>query len=142
MNELGAAVIVENVLISRNSCCCLIRIFSIKMSQLQDGYVYILKCSDESYYVGSTICINTRLRQHQNGDGSNHTMKRLPVSLVYCKYFPAISDAFAFEKQLQGWSRKKKEALMKGQFNQLRELSKCQNSSAFNYSDFVKQLGH
>ena len=65
---------------------------------------------------------------------------RLPVSLIYCKYFPVISDAFAFEKQLQGWSRKKKEALLKGQIDELRALSKCQNSTAFDLSDFVKRL--
>ncbi|MGD1944915.1 MAG: GIY-YIG nuclease family protein [Croceivirga sp.] len=90
---------------------------------MNKGYVYILECSDGSYYTGSTIDIETRLQQHQNGQGANHTKKRLPVQLVYLEEFTRIDMAFNREKQIQGWSRKKKEALINGEYNQLPNLS-------------------
>lgn len=93
------------------------------------GYVYILKCADGSYYTGSTKNLEQRLWQHQNGQGSNHTRKHLPVTLMFAEYFERIDDAFAREKQIQGWSRKKKEALIHRNFNQLHELARCQNES-------------
>ncbi len=89
--------------------------------------MYILKCSDNSYYTGSTNNIELRLWQHQNGEGANHTKKRLPVKLIFVEEFERIDIAFEKEKQVQGWSRKKKEALVNGNYNQLHELSKCQN---------------
>ena len=88
-------------------------------------YVYILECSDGSYYTGSTKDIIKRIEQHSNGHGANHTKKRLPISLVYLEEFTKVSEAFYREKQIQGWSRKKKEALIQGNFNQLLELSKA-----------------
>jgi putative endonuclease len=93
------------------------------------GFMYILKCSDESYYTGSTNNIEYRLWQHQNGEGANYTRKRLPVELVFLEEFERVDIAFEKEKQVQGWSRKKKEALVNGNFNRLHELSKCQNLS-------------
>lgn len=87
------------------------------------GFVYILLCADGSYYTGSTKNINKRIQQHQNGHGANHTAKRLPISLVYLEEFTTIAEAFKREKQIQGWSRKKKEALIEGKFNQLPNLS-------------------
>lgn len=76
------------------------------------GYTYILLCSDGSYYTGSTNNLELRLKQHQNGEGANHTKKHLPVVLVYYEEFSRIDEAFYREKQIQGWSRKKKEALI------------------------------
>ena len=87
------------------------------------GYTYILECSDGSYYTGSTKYIELRFKQHQRGEGANHTKKRLPVKLVYLEEFARIDHAFYREKQIQGWSRKKKEALIHGKFNQLPLLS-------------------
>jgi len=87
------------------------------------AYIYILKCSDDSYYTGSTKDMEKRLWQHQNGEGANHTKKRLPVELVYVEVCSLIDEAFAREKQIQGWSRKKKEALMRQNFELLRSLS-------------------
>lgn len=78
------------------------------------GYMYILECSDNSYYTGSTRDIERRLRQHMEGTGANHTAKRLPVTLLYYEEYDRIDHAFYREKQVQGWSRKKKEALMDG----------------------------
>ena len=85
--------------------------------------MYILICADDSYYIGSTIDLDRRLRQHQNGEGANHTKKRLPVELVYSEEFQRIDLAFYREKQIQKWSRKKKEALINRQHQDLPELS-------------------
>lgn len=87
------------------------------------GYMYILLCADGSYYTGSTIDLERRLEQHQNGEGANHTKKHLPVSLLYYEEYPRIDEAFYREKQVQGWSRKKKEALIEGNSNLLPELA-------------------
>lgn len=88
------------------------------------GYMYILKCSDGSYYTGSTINLDKRLEEHSAGLGSNHTKNRLPVKLVYFEEFQRIDSAFQREKQIQGWSRVKKEALINRNPDLLPELSK------------------
>ena len=87
------------------------------------GYMYILLCTDGSYYTGSTKYLELRMQQHWNGDGANHTRKYPPVELVYVEEFSRIDHAFYREKQVQGWSRKKKEALIKGCFESLSGLS-------------------
>ena len=89
------------------------------------GYMYILLCANGSYYTGSTIDLERRLAQHQNGEGANHTKKHLPVNLVYYEEYPRIDTAFYREKQVQGWSRKKKEALIEGHSELLPELAKA-----------------
>lgn len=89
------------------------------------GYMYILLCANGSYYTGSTIDLERRLAQHQNGEGANHTKKHLPVTLVYYEEYPRIDTAFYREKQVQGWSRKKKEALIEGNSESLPELAKA-----------------
>ena len=94
-----------------------------------EGYMSILRCVDDSYYTGSTKNMTIRLWQHQNGLGAKHTAKRLPVELVYVEVFDRIDEAFWREKQVQGWSRKKKEALMASDFNQLHLLAECQNET-------------
>ena len=71
------------------------------------------------------------LTQHQNGEGANHTKKRLPVKLIYYEEFQRIDFAFYREKQVQGWCRKKKEALMRGMPEELNKLSECVNESHF-----------
>ena len=76
------------------------------------GYMYILLCADGSFYTGSTNNLQLRLEQHQSGEGANYTRRRLPIELVYFEEFNRISDAFFREKQVQGWSRKKKLALI------------------------------
>ncbi|WP_235108808.1 GIY-YIG nuclease family protein [Acaryochloris sp. 'Moss Beach'] len=82
--------------------------------KLSMPYMYILKCADDSYYTGSTWSLKKRLAQHQCGEGARHTARRLPVELVYFEEFARVEDAFRREKQVQGWGRKKKEALMAG----------------------------
>ena len=88
------------------------------------GYCYILECTDGSYYTGSTKDISRRLEEHQNGLGANYTSKRLPVILIYYEEYDRIDQAFNREKQIQGWSRKKKEALINSEFDKLPELAK------------------
>ncbi|URA10897.1 GIY-YIG nuclease family protein [Thermospira aquatica] len=88
------------------------------------GYVYILRCSDGTYYTGSTTNLELRLSQHQNGQGANYTKKRLPVELVYYEEYQRIDEAFAREKQIQRWSHKKKEALIQGHLDDLPRLAK------------------
>ncbi|WP_367183256.1 GIY-YIG nuclease family protein [uncultured Aquimarina sp.] len=93
--------------------------------------MYILECSDGSYYTGSTKNIDRRLQQHQNGEGANHTKKRLPVKLLYYEEYGRIDTAFYREKQVQGWSRAKKEALMNGDLEELHDLAECTNGTHF-----------
>ena len=95
-----------------------------KPQKMIKGYMYILKCSDGSYYTGSTKDLDKRILQHQSGEGANHTSKRLPVKLVYYEEFMRIDEAFFREKQVQKWSKKKKEALINGEFEDLKSLSK------------------
>ncbi|MFD2099360.1 GIY-YIG nuclease family protein [Flagellimonas iocasae] len=97
------------------------------------GYVYILECSDGSYYTGSTIDLEKRFEEHQDGRGANHTKKRLPVKLVYVEEYLSIAAAFEREKQIQGWSRVKKEALVKGEYETLPYLAECKNETHYKY---------
>src|SRR5688572_30728802 len=87
-------------------------------------WVYILECCDDSYYVGSTKNLQLRLSQHQEGIGANYMSKRLPAKLVYCEEYDRIDDAFYREKQVQGWTRRKREALINGQRELLPALAK------------------
>ena len=100
-------------------------------------HMYILKCVDDSYYTGSTWNLKKRLAQHQRGEGARHTAKRLPVELVYFEKFARVEDAFRREKQVQGWSRRKKEALMAGDVNELKRLAECRNESRAGF-DFAQ----
>jgi len=95
------------------------------------GYMYILECSDGSFYTGSTKYLDLRIRQHQSGEGANHTKKHLPVKLIYYEEFSRIDHAFYREKQVQGWSRKKKEALIDGEFERLHFEAECKNETHY-----------
>jgi putative endonuclease len=81
---------------------------------MRKGFMYILECADCSYYNGSTKNLERRLWEHQNMLGANYTKRRLPVKLIYYEEYTKIDEAFYREKQVQGWSRKKKEALING----------------------------
>jgi putative endonuclease len=96
------------------------------------GYMYILLCSDLTYYTGSTNNLELRVKKHQAGQGANYTAKRLPVKLLYYEEYSHVALAFKREKQVQGWSRKKKEALMRGDSDNLHDLAACKNVSHFN----------
>ena len=86
--------------------------------------VYILKCSDQSYYVGVTNDIDTRISQHTEGiNPKAYTYRRRPVTLVFQEHFSDVNQAIAFEKQVKGWRREKKEALINRDWNLLPNLS-------------------
>lgn len=88
-------------------------------------YVYILECSDGSYYVGVTNNLERRLWEHQEGYNKGcYTFSRRPVTLKYYEHFSYINSAIEREKQLKGWSRKKKEALFNSDWEELKKLSK------------------
>ena len=86
--------------------------------------MYILRCSNGQYYVGSTYNLDKRLEEHQSGEGALFTKKHLPVELVYYEQFQRIVEAFQREQQIKGWNRKKKEALINDHPELLPELSK------------------
>jgi putative endonuclease len=88
------------------------------------AWLYILKCADGSYYTGSTNNLDSRITQHIRGEGCEYTCKRLPVKLVYTEEFQSEHEAFLRERQVKGWSRAKKEALIRGDFDALVELSR------------------
>lgn len=93
------------------------------------GWMYILECSDNSYYVGSTNDLELRISQHESGEGANHTKNRLPVKMVYYEVFDRIDEAFKREKQIQKWNRKKKEALINSRPIKLKKLAECMNET-------------
>ena len=90
-------------------------------------YVYILLCADNSFYVGSTQNLDDRLKSHNDGRGAAYTFKRRPVRLVYSESFVSENDALSRERQLKRWSRGKKEALLKGNLERLKDLSKARS---------------
>jgi putative endonuclease len=89
-------------------------------------WLYILRCADGSYYVGTSRAedLDTRVSQHNQGTLPGYTSTRRPVTLVYSAHFERILDAIASERQIKGWSRAKKEALIRGDFEALPGLSK------------------
>ena len=88
------------------------------------AWVYILKCSDGSYYTGSAVDLEKRIAEHTAGTFNGYTSKRLPVELVFAYEMPTIFEAFLRERQIKGWARRKKEALIKGEWYKLIEYSK------------------
>ena len=88
------------------------------------AFTYILECSNGEYYVGSTSDIEKRLYEHQKGRGCAFTAAHLPVKLVYTEEYPTIEEAYKRERQLHKWSHAKKEALIKGDIELLKQLSK------------------
>jgi putative endonuclease len=88
-------------------------------------FVYMVECADESFYVGVTNDVERRIGEHNFGwDPTSYTHERRPVRLVYCEDFQRIEQAIAWEKQLKGWSRGKKIALIQGDWNQIQRLSR------------------
>jgi putative endonuclease len=93
---------------------------------MQGCWFYILRCADGSYYIGTSRLeeLETRVSQHNEGLFGGYTAKRRPVTLVYSAHFDRVTDAIAYERQVKGWSRAKKEALIRGDFNLLQQLAK------------------
>ncbi|MFL6749395.1 MAG: GIY-YIG nuclease family protein [Sphingomicrobium sp.] len=87
-------------------------------------WVYLLRCSDGSYYAGHTDNLEARLWQHQQGLGGDWTRRRLPVELVWCGDTPTREEALAFERRIKGWTRAKKEALIAGNWGEIGRLAR------------------
>ena len=97
--------------------------------------VYILQCSDGSYYTGVTNSLNRRIAEHENGkDSFSYTFSRRPLKLVFVQYFNDPENAIRLEKQIKGWTRKKKEALIKENWEALQKLSICKNETNYEIS--------
>jgi putative endonuclease len=90
-----------------------------------DGaWVYILRCSDGSFYTGTARAgLDKRVSEHNSGHYDGYTASRRPVTLVFSQWFDRIVDAIAAERQIKGWSRRKKEALISSDFEKLRAFS-------------------
>ena len=96
-------------------------------------FMYILRCADDTFYTGSTIDLERRVAEHSGGQGANYTRKRLPVELVYCEEYHRVDRAFYREKQVQGWSHKKKQALIDGDLFELHLLAECKNVTHYRH---------
>lgn len=87
-------------------------------------HCYLLLCADGTYYCGHTDDIDLRFAQHQSGFFPGYTFKRRPVQLVWNEAFQTREDAKAAEKQIKGWSRAKKDALIAGDWKLLSRLAR------------------
>ncbi len=115
----------------------------VEVTDIQDayGYMYILECADGSFYVGSTKDLRSRIEQHHHGKGSRHTAARGEAKLVYYEPFDRIDEAFAREKQIQGWSRAKKIALITENHHLLPPLSQNRSGCASPVAEPVEAFG-
>jgi len=93
-------------------------------------YIYILKCSDGSYYTGHTDNLEKRIAAHEAGEVSGYTWLRRPVTLVFAEELPTRLEALERERQIKGWARRKKEALINHDWGLLPELSKNRGSTS------------
>ena len=91
------------------------------------AFVYMLQCADGSYYVGSATGddLSKRVAEHEAGAYPGYTSARRPVRLVWSEHFDRIVDAIAVERKIKGWSRAKKEALIKGDWGDIRLLARA-----------------
>jgi len=89
------------------------------------AYLYILRCADGNYYVGTTRkTLEERLAEHNANLHGGYTGTRRPVTMVYAQHFETVTDAVSAERQVKGWSRAKKEAMIRGEWDRLPELAK------------------
>jgi putative endonuclease len=103
-------------------------------------YVYILECSDNSYYIGISNDAERRFQEHSLGiNRSCYTYTRRPLKLVFSQIFSDPLSAIAFEKKIKGWTRAKKKALIDGKWELLPELSK---SHTKNPTQMLRQAQH
>jgi putative endonuclease len=93
-------------------------------------HAYLLRCNDGSYYAGHTDDLDRRMAQHATGELGGYSAKRLPVTLVWSDAFQTRNAAFAVERQLKGWSRAKKEALIAGDWKLIAQLARCRSALA------------
>ena len=87
-------------------------------------WVYLLQCADQSYYVGHTDELEKRLLQHKRGEVGGYTSTRRPVRVIFTQEFASREEALAAERQIKGWSRRKKAALARGDWSEMSRLSR------------------
>ncbi len=88
------------------------------------AYVYILRCSDGTFYTGSTSNLEARLWMHQEGRGAEYTKDRLPVTLAWAQEYEHVADAYGVERKLHGWSHAKRQAVIDGNWHLLPSLAR------------------
>ncbi len=88
-------------------------------------WVYMLRCSDDSYYTGHTDDLEKRLSEHRRGEPKCYTSRRRPVELVFTEEFPSRVEALETERRIKGWSRAKKEALIAGDWEEISRLARA-----------------
>jgi putative endonuclease len=89
------------------------------------AHLYILRCADGKYYVGTTRkSLEQRVSEHNAGLLGGYTATRRPVTVVFAQHFESIADAVSAERQVKGWSRAKKEAMINGDWDRLPELAR------------------
>ncbi len=92
-------------------------------------WVYILRCADGSFYIGPTDNLDIRIQEHHMGAISRcYTFHRRPLQLVFSQDFPTRDEALASERQIKGWSRKKKEAMIQGDWAEVSRLARSESS--------------
>ncbi|MXP41096.1 GIY-YIG nuclease family protein [Altererythrobacter soli] len=91
-------------------------------------YAYILLCADGSFYTGHTDHLEHRIADHQAGRFGGYTRSRRPVRLVWTQDFPTRYEALSVERQIKGWSRAKKQALIDGDWERLSALARCRKA--------------
>jgi predicted GIY-YIG superfamily endonuclease len=91
---------------------------------MNNFYIYILKCNDDSYYVGHTDDIDKRIAEHESNAYDCYTSKRLPIKVMYMQTFATRGEALEMERLVKKWSRKKKEALIENNWSKLISLAK------------------
>ena len=93
------------------------------------AWTYIVECADGSFYVGSTYDLERRISEHNLGLGATYTRirRRRPVRLVWAAQYDRVEDAYAFEKQIQGWGRAKRIALIEGRLGDLPALARSKD---------------
>jgi predicted GIY-YIG superfamily endonuclease len=90
-------------------------------------WVYILKCADGSYYTGHTDDLDKRMAEHQAGEYCTYTREKRPVTLAFAQECSTRIEALESERQIKGWSRGKKEAMIRGDWNEVSRLAKSGN---------------
>jgi putative endonuclease len=104
------------------------------------AHLYILLCSDGSYYVGTTITgLEQRVAEHQAGTFGGYTASRRPVTLVFSEHFEQLENAAAAERQVKGWRREKKKALIRGDLAALPTLSRRSGTRSASFEASLRE---
>jgi len=104
-------------------------------------WVYILRCADNSYYTGHTDNFDERISKHQTGEIEGYTSSRLPVRLLFSEEFSTREEALACERQIKGWNRRKKEALMRRDWAELSRLARRGHQDIVSKGNFNEREG-